>query len=128
MPVLNPPNEGVIASNTLNLTRLTAMVGGALVAVTASGGIGATEEDPGWTGFDLDQRLVILVAIIGAVAIVHAVDLLARSIATSRAVSAGTIPLPLAVAAELSATATNLPVSQQPGKPPAHFDGRVVSL
>ena len=97
MGIINPVNAGgVITSNTLNLTRITTMIAGALGGVAAGSGAvaninGPSDED--WAGFSDAQRLVIIVALIAAVAIVHAADLIARSLATSRVGSSGVIPL-----------------------------------
>lgn len=98
-PFWTEKGEGdVIQSSTLNLTKVTTYL--ALVIGSMTAGFGANaEEKPAsaatdapkelrdWFNFNEDQRLVIIVALIGAVAIVHAADLLARSLATSRAVS-----------------------------------------
>ncbi|MPZ85588.1 MAG: hypothetical protein GEV28_36505 [Actinophytocola sp.] len=113
MPILNPPGQGgAITSSTLNLTRVTSMLAGGLGVVTALSGAGARAtasgpESTDWAGFDQDQRLVILVVVIAAVVVIHAVDLLARSLATARTSAATVVPLPSPVTATLTNNATN---------------------
>jgi hypothetical protein len=114
MWILNPPNTGAITSNTLNLTRITTMIAVALGITTTVSGAGARAADSGteivdWAGFNHDQRLVLIVALIAAVAVVHAVDLLARSLASVTAGSTGVIPLPTPLPAVLIADGPDVP-------------------
>lgn len=98
MPILNPVNTGAITSNTLNLTRITSMLAVVVGSITTVSGAAAQPADSGteeidWAGFNQNQRVVLLVALIAAVAIVHAADLLARSSIATAAGSAGVILL-----------------------------------
>jgi|tagenome__1003787_1003787.scaffolds.fasta_scaffold20669478_2 hypothetical protein len=104
--VMNKENEGgIVLSNTFNLTRITAFLTlliGALTAVSGSQATPPATDTPvppagsvaiDWANFNSNQRLVIIVAVIAAFAIVSAADILGRSIATGKAVGAGLIPM-----------------------------------
>lgn len=103
---LNKPEPSdVIPSTTLNLTKIIGRIAAALgVATATTGAIARHDGDDNevdWFGFDQGQRLVIVVALIAAVAVVHAADLFARSIASSRSTSTGVVPLPTIAPAKL---------------------------
>ncbi|HEX3781424.1 MAG TPA: hypothetical protein VHX38_17325 [Pseudonocardiaceae bacterium] len=118
MPVLNLPNTGgLIASNTLNLTRVTTAIAGALGLVTAGSGLGLSGNEDDFAGLDSSQRVAVIVALIGAVAIIHVADLLARSIATSRAVNSSVVALPTSRAAVQTIDTTSKGVRQGSGDP-----------
>jgi len=72
---------------------LTAGFGAAAEPTATAGGATSPDTPVDWFNFDSGQRLVIIVAVIAAFAIVTSADILGRSIATGKAVSAGLIPL-----------------------------------
>ena len=91
-PGLNKPGTGLVNTNSFNLTRVTAalslligagtIASGATATQTAGGGAETTTD---WLNFDSGQRLVIVVSVVAAWAMVTSADLLARSITTGRA-------------------------------------------
>lgn len=92
LPGFNPSGQGgVVQSSAFNLTKVAGSIAAALSVLI--GVNGATAGKSGsmidWTGFSQGQRTVVLIAIIAAVAIVYAADLLARAMATSSAAAAG---------------------------------------
>lgn len=113
MPILNPPGQGgAITSSTMNLTRVTSMFAGGLGVLTTVSGAGAQAggangETIDWAGFNQNQRLVIVVVLIAAVVVIHAVDLLARAAVTARANRAPAVPLPTPIAATLTNNTAN---------------------
>lgn len=75
---LNRKNEGgIIESETLNLTRITTVLAGGAAAITASGF--------DWAGFSPNQRLVLVVAAVAAIALISCADIMARAMATGKA-------------------------------------------
>lgn len=116
--LLNDKDEGVVTSNSFNLTRVTAalalLIGG---GTAASGAAAATQEegtDAIWETFTQSQRLVIIVAVIAAWAVVTASDILGRSFASARAESNG-LAILTPVAAQKITEAVNGRDRKEPG-------------
>lgn len=111
MPLLNPPDQGgPVTANTFNITRVTSAVAALLGVVTAASG--GTAKDAGgqqidWMGFDQGQRLVIMIALIAAVVVIHAIDVLARSHTAAQANGSPVVPLPAPVRATMTNNAHN---------------------
>jgi hypothetical protein len=82
---------------------MTTAIAGALGVVTAASGVGSQvfETWDDLAGFDSNQRLVIIVALIAGIAVVHATDLLSRAIATSRASRTAIVAVPKAIPGDL---------------------------
>lgn len=96
LPGFNAPGQGgIIQSDALNLTRLAGSIGAALSVLIGVSGATADKSNAqiDWAGFSQGQRTAILIAIIAGVAIVYAVDLLARSITTASAAKASIITM-----------------------------------
>jgi hypothetical protein len=92
MAILNKPAPSdVIPASTLNLTKISSIAAGALGTFT----LGSTAIAPNdeVLGFDQGQRFVLVIVLIAAVAVIQAVDMLARAIASSRSSSAGMVLL-----------------------------------
>jgi hypothetical protein len=84
--LLNKKDDGVVTSNSFNLTRITGALAIAIGAGTAISGAAAegTAGLPDWANFTQSQRLVIIVAVIAAWTVVTASDILGRSFATGQ--------------------------------------------
>jgi hypothetical protein len=122
MGLLNQPGEGgVIKSETLNLTRITAIAGAFISVVIAAAGVGAraTDTQRDIVGFTRDERLVIIVAVVAAAALVVATDLIARAIATAGTNSAGIVTVGPIKAEKKQPTSIH---------PNAHVDGQVIAI
>ena len=89
IPGLNDPNTGVVTANSFNLTRVTAALSLLIGGATVVGGAIADSPSAGDPlEFDSRQRLVIIVAVITAWAIVTSADIIGRAVATGRAEAA----------------------------------------
>jgi len=95
--LLNDKGEGTVTSDSFNLTRITAalavLIGGCTAVSGATADAAPGGKLPDWANFTQDQRLVIIVAVVAAWAIVTASDILGRSLATVRAQSPGLVVL-----------------------------------
>ena len=81
LPGFNDKNEGgLVTSETFNLTRIITLLAGLVgIGATVSGAAASGSSRLDWAGFNQGQRVVLLVALLGAIALVSAADLLARA-------------------------------------------------
>ena len=85
----------LIAARSLNITRITAVVGPVAVGIWT--GISELAEIEPFNDVSFQRSLIL--AFIGLIGIVTVADILGRSIATGRAASSSDTPLPMAIEA-----------------------------